>query len=220
MDPRHAPPRVSCCTQRWTSTVASIVNLNKLRPWGNDAVAWRKRQCKEQCQVHAGEEDHALWHVSSCIAARLVSYCYIQSSLLDCSSVSMFRSDIHRRNHVWQIIGLDLVWTVDPPFFSSSILPLLLPLIHVPPIPHPYSPRVQRINNSESQKGVVRWPCGLRAGLRRRRAWVQVAAASPRRCLVTVLRKLSHPSCLCSPSSETGSSPLKGCEGNCGPGGK
>ena len=159
MDPRHALPRVSCCTQRWTSTVASIVNLNKLRPWGNDAVAWRKRQCKEQCQVHAGEEDHALWHVSSCIAARLVSYCYIQSSLLDCSSVSMFRSDIHRRNHVWQIIGLDLVWTADPPFFSS-ILPLLLPLIHVPPIPHPYSPRVQRINNSESQKGVVRWPCG------------------------------------------------------------
>jgi len=29
----------------------------------------------------------------------------------------------------------------------------------------------------------------------------------------------SHPSCLCSPSSETGSCPLKGCEGNCGPGG-
>ena len=25
---------------------------------------------------------------------------------------------------------------------------------------------------------------------------------------------------LCSPSSEIGSSPLKGCEGNCGPGGK
>jgi len=30
----------------------------------------------------------------------------------------------------------------------------------------------------------------------------------------------SHPSCLCSPSSEIGSSPLKGCEGNCGHGGK
>ena len=27
--------------------------------WGNKGVAWRKRQCKEQCQVHAGEEDHA-----------------------------------------------------------------------------------------------------------------------------------------------------------------
>ena len=30
----------------------------------------------------------------------------------------------------------------------------------------------------------------------------------------------SHPLCLCSPSSEIGSSPLKGCEGNCRPGGK
>jgi len=30
----------------------------------------------------------------------------------------------------------------------------------------------------------------------------------------------SHPSCLCSPSSKIGSSPLKGCERNCGPGGK
>jgi len=30
----------------------------------------------------------------------------------------------------------------------------------------------------------------------------------------------SHQSCLCSPSSETGSSLLKGCEGNCGLGGK
>jgi len=30
----------------------------------------------------------------------------------------------------------------------------------------------------------------------------------------------SHPSCLCSPSSKIGSSPLKGCEGNCRPGGK
>jgi len=30
----------------------------------------------------------------------------------------------------------------------------------------------------------------------------------------------SHLSCLCSPSSKTGSSPLKGCGGNCGPGGK
>ena len=27
----------------------------------------------------------------------------------------------------------------------------------------------------------------------------------------------SHPSCLCSPSSKTGSSPLKGCRGNCRP---
>ena len=30
----------------------------------------------------------------------------------------------------------------------------------------------------------------------------------------------SHPLCLCSPNSEIDSSPLKGCEGNCGPGGK
>jgi len=28
-------------------------------PWGNNGVAWRKRSCKEQCQVHAGEEYHA-----------------------------------------------------------------------------------------------------------------------------------------------------------------
>ena len=28
-------------------------------PWGNKGVAWRKRWCEEQCQVHAGEEDHA-----------------------------------------------------------------------------------------------------------------------------------------------------------------
>ena len=28
-------------------------------PWGNKLVAWRKRQCKEQCQVHEGEEGHA-----------------------------------------------------------------------------------------------------------------------------------------------------------------
>ena len=28
-------------------------------PWGNQSVAWRKRWCKEQCQVHAGEEGHA-----------------------------------------------------------------------------------------------------------------------------------------------------------------
>jgi len=28
-------------------------------PWGNKGVAWRKRWCKEQCQVHASEQDHA-----------------------------------------------------------------------------------------------------------------------------------------------------------------
>ena len=28
-------------------------------PLGNKGVAGRKRQCKEQCQVHAGEEGHA-----------------------------------------------------------------------------------------------------------------------------------------------------------------
>ena len=41
-----------------------------------------------------------------------------------------------------------------------------------------------------------------------------------RRCRVTVLGKLFNPLCLCSPSSKIGSSPLKGCGGNCGPGGK
>jgi len=39
-------------------------------------------------------------------------------------------------------------------------------------------------------------------------------------CRVTVLGKLFTPICLCSPSSKIGSSPLKGCEGNCGPDGK
>ena len=28
-------------------------------PWGNKGVAWRKRLCKEQRQVHVGEECHA-----------------------------------------------------------------------------------------------------------------------------------------------------------------
>ena len=28
-------------------------------PRGSKGVAWRKRQCKEQCQVHAGDEGHA-----------------------------------------------------------------------------------------------------------------------------------------------------------------
>ena len=41
--------------------------------------------------------------------------------------------------------------------------------------------------------------------------------SQPRRRRVT---NCSHPSCLCSPSSKTGSSSLKGCGGNCGPGGK
>ena len=31
----------------------------KLNPQRNEEVAWRKRQCNEQCQVHAGEEGHA-----------------------------------------------------------------------------------------------------------------------------------------------------------------
>ena len=47
--------------------------------------------------------------------------------------------------------------------------------------------------------------------------------SQPRRCRVTVLGKLFTPvvtSCLCSPSSEIGSSPLKGREGNCEPSGK
>jgi len=41
-----------------------------------------------------------------------------------------------------------------------------------------------------------------------------------RRCQVTVLANCSHPLCLCSPSSEIGSIPLNGCEGNCRPDGK
>ena len=28
-------------------------------PRGNKGIAWRKKCCKEQCQVYAGEEDHA-----------------------------------------------------------------------------------------------------------------------------------------------------------------
>ena len=35
-----------------------------------------------------------------------------------------------------------------------------------------------------------------------------------------MLANCSHPSCLCSPNSKIGSSSLKGCGGNCGPGGK
>ena len=41
-----------------------------------------------------------------------------------------------------------------------------------------------------------------------------------RRCRVTVLGKLFTPIVLCSPSSKTGSSPFKGCGGNCWLGGK
>ena len=44
--------------------------------------------------------------------------------------------------------------------------------------------------------------------------------SQPRRCRVTVLGKLFTPMCLCSLSSETGSSPLKGCGSNHRPGGK
>jgi len=44
--------------------------------------------------------------------------------------------------------------------------------------------------------------------------------SQPRRYRVTVLGKLFTPIVLCSPRSEIGSSPLKGCDGNCGPGGK
>ena len=44
--------------------------------------------------------------------------------------------------------------------------------------------------------------------------------SQPRRCRVTVLANCSHPSCSCSLSSEIGISPLKGCRGNCRPGGK
>ena len=45
--------------------------------------------------------------------------------------------------------------------------------------------------------------------------------SQPRCCRVTVLGKLFTPiTDHRSPSREIGSSPLKGCEGNCGPGGK
>jgi len=50
------------------------------------------------------------------------------------------------------------------------------------------------------------------------KAWVQIAAAM---LSGNSLRKnCSNPSCLCSPSSKIGSSPLKGCWGNCRYGGK
>ena len=45
--------------------------------------------------------------------------------------------------------------------------------------------------------------------------------SQPRCCRVTVLGRLFTPiTDHCSPSREIGSGPLKGCEGNCGPGGK
>ena len=37
---------------------------------------------------------------------------------------------------------------------------------------------------------------------------------------VTVFRQTGHTHRACLPSSKIGSSPVKGCEGNCGPGGK
>jgi len=42
----------------------------------------------------------------------------------------------------------------------------------------------------------------------------------PRRCRVTVLGKLFIPIVPLFTKQQTGSSPLKGCEGNSGPGGK
>ena len=53
--------------------------------------------------------------------------------------------------------------------------------------------------------------------LRRSRAWVLIAAAT---LSGNSLRQTVRPWYLCSPSSKIGSNPLKGCEGNCGPGGK
>jgi len=47
--------------------------------------------------------------------------------------------------------------------------------------------------------------------------WTQ---SQSRRCRVTVLGKLFTHMCFCSPSSKIGSSPVKSCVGNCGPGGK
>jgi len=44
--------------------------------------------------------------------------------------------------------------------------------------------------------------------------------SQPRRCRVTVLGKLFTPTVPLSSNSKIGSSPLKGCEGNCSPGGK
>jgi len=49
---------------------------------------------------------------------------------------------------------------------------------------------------------------------------VQKGLGSNRSHDVSGKANCSHPSCLCSPSSETGGSPLKGCDGNCRPGGK
>jgi len=44
--------------------------------------------------------------------------------------------------------------------------------------------------------------------------------SQPRRCRLTVLGNCSHPLCLCSSSSKTGSNPREGCSSNCMPGGK
>ena len=52
------------------------------------------------------------------------------------------------------------------------------------------------------------------------KASVQIAAATLSGNSLRQTVQCSHPSCLCSPNSETGSSPLKGREGNCGPGKK
>ena len=86
----------------------------------------------------------------------------------------------------------------------------------------------ERMYSSVTVEGLHAASCDLYTRARRSRAVSVLDSGAeepgfkwqPRRCRVTVLANCSHPSCLCSPSSETGSSPLKGCGGNCGFGGK
>jgi len=58
-------------TNEWVFNKAAVnrelldtVKSRKLADYGhtmrkNKKIAWRKKYCKEQCQVYAGEEDHA-----------------------------------------------------------------------------------------------------------------------------------------------------------------
>jgi len=55
----------------------------------------------------------------------------------------------------------------------------------------------------------------ISAGLKRRRAWVQITVKTLSGN--SFRHDCSHPLCLYSPSSKTGSSPLKGCGSNCRP---
>ena len=70
----------------------------------------------------------------------------------------------------------------------------------------------------ESQRATKGWLGSRVVRLRDSCAEGPGLKTQPRRCRVTVLGKLFTP--IVPANSETGSSPLKGCEGNCRPGGK